>query len=208
MFIIISHFKVTFLFKKGKTSHCTFIHVKFINIWYVAVRSVSTQPILIFWSFLQAVVCNRCLMWKQITQASSFRGRDTGALTQRRAVGYNWPALVSTMTFNGHYLNINNVPVKVNDLHCGNETQSTAIKRYFLGFSVFSSLPCWICLFIILLKTPTSTLAAVKACNTTNNKKISQSGKEIRPCLCRFTFHLIVVALVRLTECKNRDLSE
>lgn len=39
---------------------------------------------------------------------------------------------MSTMTFNCPYLNINNVPIKVNHLHVGNETSSTAIKRDFL----------------------------------------------------------------------------
>lgn len=47
---------------------------------------------------------------------------------------------MSTMTFNCPYLNINNVPIKVNHLHVGNETSSTAIKKgIFCPFSASQS---------------------------------------------------------------------
>lgn len=46
---------------------------------------------------------------------------------------------MSTMTFNCPYLNINNVPIKVNHLHVGNETSSTAIKKGFLMIFSFES---------------------------------------------------------------------
>lgn len=68
-----------------------------------------------------------------IIYASEFKGYSTYLLT---TVSYNQLLFAPNVTFNCLYLNINNVPIKVNHLHICNETCPTAIKRSFL--SIFS----------------------------------------------------------------------
>lgn len=122
-----------------------------INFWYVVMMSETKKD----WSwlsvelytmqFVSPVSCKNKLL---ILSKHHSLVAVQYTILQQWALGNNWLVLVSAMTFNCPYLNINNVPVKVNHLHVGNGTCSTAIKKVFsVLFPLFSEMtimrPIW-----------------------------------------------------------------